>query len=271
MLLQARRWLPERALVVVADSGYAAIALLARCARFANPIAVVTRLRLDAALYESAPPRLPRQNGRPRVKGRRLPALAARVADPATAWTPVVVASWYGEGARAVEVASDTAVWYHSGLPPVPIRWVLVRDPLGRFATQALLCTDLTVDPAQVLAWFVLRWQLEVTFEEVRRHLGVETQRQWSDRAILRTTPALLGLFSLVTLYAHSRMRPTGDIVRRAAWYHKPLPTFSDALALVRRELWTQAAFCMSATDPDIVEAPRAYMERLTDALCYAA
>jgi len=153
----------------------------------------------------------------------------------------------------------------------VPLRWVLVRDPQGRFDPQALLCTDLDAEPTQILAWFVLRWQLEVTFEEARRHLGVGTQRQWSDRAILRTTPALFGLFSLVTLYAHPRMGPTADQVRQAAWYRKPLPTFADALALVRRELWAQTAFCMSASDPDMVEVPRAFVDRLTDALCYAA
>jgi len=238
VLLLLRRWLPERALVVVADSGYAAIALLARCARLARPVTVITRLRLDAALYAPAPPRRPGQRGRSRVKGARLPTLAARLADPATAWAAITVADWYGTGPRTVEVASDTAVWYHSGLPPVPLRWVLVRDPEGRFATQALLCTDPEADPAQVLAWFVLRWQLEVTFAEARRHLGVETQRQWSALAIRRTTPALLGLFSLVTLWAHPRMGPTADLVCQAAWYRKPLPTFSDALALVRRELW---------------------------------
>ena len=271
LLLQLRRWLPDRALVVVADSGYAAIELLARCARLARPIAVVTRLRLDAALYEPAPPRQPRQNGRPRLKGARLPTLAVRTADPTTAWGTVTVANWYGEGARTVEVASATAVWYHAGLPPLPIRWVLVRDPHGQFATQALLCTDLTTEPAQVLAWFVLRWQLEVTFEEARRHLGVETQRQWSDLAILRTTPALLGLFSLVTLWAHSQMGGTRALVRQAAWYPKALPTFSDALALVRRELWRHMAFSMSSCAPDTVEVPRALAERFMDALCYAA
>jgi len=270
-LLQLRRWLPGRALVVVADSGYAAIDLLARCARLRQPIAVVTRLRLDAALYDPAPPRRPGQKGRPRKKGQRLPTLAARIGDPATAWVAVTVANWYGEGARTVEVASDTAVWYHSGLPPVPIRWTLVRDPAGRFATQALLCTDLAAEPAQILAWFVLRWQLEVTFEEVRRHLGVETQRQWSGRAILRTTPALLGLFSLVTLWAHPHMAPTREAVRQAAWYRKALPTFSDALALVRRELWAQTGFCLSAPRPDMVEVPRAFVEHMAEALCYAA
>ena len=270
-LLLLRRWLPERALVVVADSGYAAIELLARCVRLANPLALITRLRLDAALYESATPRQPGQLGRPRKKGRRLPTLAARRADPATTWTPVTVANWYGAGARTVEVASDAAVWYHSGLPPVPIRWVLVRDPQGRFAPQALLCTDLTVEPAQVLAWFVLRWQLEVTFEEARRHLGGESQRQWSDRAILRTPPALFGLFSLVALYAHPRMGPTSDLVRQAGWYPKPLPTFADALALVRRELWGQVAFCMSERETDLVKVPHALIERFAEALCDAA
>ncbi len=271
LLLPVRRWLPDRALVVVADSGYAAIALLARCARLARPIAVVTRLRLDAALYAPAPPRQPGQKGRPRKKGRRLPTRTARIGNPATAWATVAVADWYGEGPRAVEIASDTAVWYHSGLPPVPVRWVLIRDPQGQFATQALLCTDLAADPAQILAWFVLRWRLEVTFEEARRHLGVETQRQWSDLAILRTTPALLGLFSLVALWAHPRIGLPGTVVRQAAWYPKPLPTFSDALALVRRELWAQTAFCLSSGDADMVAIPRAFVERLTDALCDAA
>ena len=268
---QVRRWLPQRALVVVADSGYAASALLACGARLVRPVTVITRLRLDAALYEPVAPRRPRQNGRPRVKGRRRPTLAARIADPATAWTPVVVANWYGGGAHTVEVASDTAVWYHSGLPPVAIRWVLVRDPAGQFDTQALRCTDLAIAPAQVLSWFVLRWRVEVTFEEVRRHLGVETQRQWSALAILRTTPTLLGRFSLSTLYAHPRRGPTAATVRRAAWYHKELPTFSDALALMRRELWGQLAFCPSAGEADLVKVPRALVERFTDALCYAA
>ena len=104
----------------------------------------------------------------------------------------------------SVEVASATAVWYHAGQPVVPLRWVLVRDPQHKFDAQALLCTDLQATPEQILAWFVQRWQLEVTFEEARRHLGLETQRQWSDLAIARTTPALLGLFSLVTLLAIS-------------------------------------------------------------------
>lgn len=94
------------------------------------------------------------------------------------------------------------AFWYHSGLPVVPIRWVLVRDPDGKFKPQALLSTNQNYEPKQILEWFVRRWQIEVTFEEVRKHLGMETQRQWSDLAIVRTTPTLLGLFSLITMLA---------------------------------------------------------------------
>src|SRR3954468_10077228 len=84
----------------------------------------------------------------------------------------------------------------------VPIRWVLVRDPEDEKEPQAFLCTDLDADPVDILRWFVRRWRVETTFEEARRHVGLETQRQWSDQAILRTTPALLGLISLVTLWA---------------------------------------------------------------------
>jgi len=157
-----RRW-PDRAIVAVADSGYAAIRLLARCLALPHPITVVTRLRLDAALYEPAPPRLPGQIGRPRQRGKRLPTLAARATDPATDWQPATVADWYSAGERIIELTTDTAIWYHTGLPPVPIRWVLIRDPQARFATQALLCTDLAITPQQIILWFVRRWQMETT------------------------------------------------------------------------------------------------------------
>jgi DDE superfamily endonuclease len=274
LLLQVRRWHPEREIVAVADSAYASLKLLFRCQNLSTPVTFITRLRLDAALYEPAPPRKPGQIGRPRLKGERLPNLSVVAEDPTTAWKLTKVANWYGERERVVEVASETAVWYSTGLFAVPLRWVLARDPQGQFKTQALPCTDLNADPEKILSWFVMRWQLEVTFQEVRRHLGFETQRQWSDLAIRRTTPALLGLFSLLTLFAHDRMVQAADVfrqARQAAWYHKSHPTFADALALVRKELWAQETFRGSPTDIETVKVPRAFMERLTDALCYAA
>jgi len=270
VLLQVSRWLPERALVVVADSSYAAILLLERLRRLPNPICMVTRLRLDAALYKPAPPRKPGTPGRPRLKGARLPKLEQVLQDPQTTWKKVTIRDWYGEKQRQVEIASRTAVWYHSGKPPLPIRWVLMRDPKGEFRSQALLCTDSHVDAVQIVKWFVMRWQLEVTFQEVRAHLGVETQRQWSDWAIARTTPALLGLFSLVTLLAHRSTRRGKLPIRQAAWYAKPLPTFSDALAVVRHQLWQALSFHTSVPEADMQKVPRVLLERFTDALCYA-
>ena len=181
-LLLVRRWWPEREIVAVADSAYASFRLLAGCRRFLpKPVTFITRLRLDAALYDPAPPRRAGQMGRPRLKGERLPNLSVVAEDPSTLWAPAMVDNWYESGERTVEVASATAIWYSTGLPAVPIRWVLVRDPQGTFPTQALLCTDLVARPDQILRWFVLRWQMETTFQEARRHLGMETQRQWSD------------------------------------------------------------------------------------------
>jgi hypothetical protein len=271
MLLQVRRCCPRRALVVVADSSFAALELLWSVVHMPQPFCLITRLRLDAALYQPAPERQAGQKGRPRCKGARLPTLSQVLANPQTQWTKVKVQGWYGEGERAVELTSATAVWYHTGLPPVSIRWVLVRDPLGKFRPQALLCTDLSIAPEQILTWFVLRWQLEVTFEEVRAHLGVETQRQWSDLAIARTTPALLGLFSLVTVLAGPLKGQGALPVQQAAWYTKGQPTFSDALGVVRRYLWGQAHFYMSPTQAQTVKIPRSLLERLTQTLCYAA
>ncbi len=270
MIMQLRRWVPERALVVVADSTYAVIELLASCARLPQPVTVVTRLRLDAALYDPAPERMPGTRGAPRKKGARQVTLAKRLVAPETLWEEVTVA-WYGGGTRLVELATGTAVWYHAGKPSVPLRWVLLRDPLGEVEAQAVLCTDLAVLPQQIVEWFVMRWQLEVTFEEARAHLGVETQRQWSDLAIGRTTPALLGLFALVTVLAHGLLQDHELPARSAAWYSKPLPTFSDTLALVRRELWPVSISSISPAKPDMVEIPRVLFERLTDTLAFAA
>lgn len=270
MVKHVRRWLPERKLIVVADSTYAALEFLASCQQVRNPVAVVTRLRLDAALYAAAPSRVAGQIGRPRRKGARQPTLVARLADEATVWSEVTLA-WYGRTSKEVRLSSGTAVWYHTGLPTVPIRWVLITDVAGAFEPQALLCTDVSASAEQIVEWFVLRWQEEVTFEEARAHLGIETQRQWSELAILRTTPCLLGLFSLVTLFAHHILHGQELVPRQAAWYTKEVPTFADTIALVRQHLWVVEGFWMSGAEQDMVKIPRVLLERFTDALAYAA
>jgi len=184
MLLVVRRWVPERTRVLVTDSRSAVMTLLWRVRQLPHPLCGSTRLRLDAARYEPAPPRKPRPTGRPRLQGKRLPTLAPVLHDATTGWTTVTVRGWYGEGARAVEITSAMAVWSHTGMPPLPIRWVLVRDPHGEFDPQALRCTDVTVDPIQILEWCVLHWRLEVTWQEARAHVGLETQRPCMPRPL---------------------------------------------------------------------------------------
>lgn len=267
MVKQVSRWLPGRQIVVVADSSFSALAFLGAVRHHAT---IITRLRLDAALYVPALPRRPGQRGRTPLKGKRLPTLRSMLTDPATQWTTLTIRYWYGEQNRQVEVASATAAWYHAGMPVVPIRWVLIRDPLGQFETQALLCTDQNATPSFILDCFVRRWQMEVTFEETRAHLGIETQRQWSDKAIARTTPCLFGLYSIVTLAAQ-HLFSTGQLgMRSSAWYVKQQATFSDTIASVRRWLWSHEYFSTSVNDHDMIKIPRPLLVRFIDSLCYA-
>ena len=264
------RWLPDREIACVTDSSFAVLELLDKVKTLPRA-SVITRLRLDAALYDPPPPRAPGTIGRPRLKGKRRPTLEAVLADERTQWTTLLVEQWYGEGPRAVEVATDTAVWYHTGKPPVAIRWVVIRDPKQAFKPQALLSTNLEHTPAQMLPWFVRRWTMEVTFEEARAHLGMETQRQWNDRAIARTTPALLSLYSIITLTAQQLIEKGATCMRSTAWYRKPRPTFSDVMALVRRQLWDHIHFSTSPQETDMIQIPHVLFERFLDAVCYAA
>jgi hypothetical protein len=270
LVLQVQRWVPTRTLVLVTDGGFAALDLLTRLAGRPRPVICITRLRLDARLFRPAPRRKKGAKGRPRLVGTRLPSLQQVLTNPRTVWQRLKFRHWYGEGQRQVEIVSGTAVWYHGGRPPLPIRWVLVRDPKGKFAAQALLCTDLSRSPRQILEWFLLRWQVEVTFQEARAHLGVETQRQWSDLAIARTTPVLLGLFSIVTLLAHRLARRGTLPVYQTAWYAKQKATFSDAIALVRERLWRHTRPFTSHSKRAVITIPRALFAGLSHAACHA-
>jgi len=265
--LQIHRWLPDRYIVLVADSAFAAIEFLAAVR---NHACVVTRLRLDANLF-GFPPQKPKGRGRPPIKGKPHKKLSALIKDRKVSWKRYRVSLWYGRTNRLVDIASGTALWYRSGVPPVPIRWLLVRDPKGELEPQAFLATNLNARPCDILAWFVSRWQVEVTFAEVRAHLGVETQRQWSDKAILRTTPVLLGLFSIVTLWAHDLAKSRKFKPKTTAWYPKAVLTFSDAIAAVRREIWHNQISFMSRPSRDSMKIPRHIWNRMENALAHAA
>src|SRR5579859_6055911 len=185
MMLAVRRWLPTRALVLVVDGGLAAVKLGLQCAADRVGMVYVSRLRLDAALYDNPLPQPKGKRGKKPKKGPRQTSLKTRLSDPTTSWRRHEL-NWYGRRKRALDLATGTALWYTPGFDPLPIRWVLVRDPLGKLAPAAFFATDQTADPVQILAWVIQRWSVEVTFEEVRAHLGFETQRQWSPKAIQR-------------------------------------------------------------------------------------
>ena len=266
-LVQTARWLPRRHILGVADASFAAIDLLNEVRPW---ITMITRLRLDAALHKPLPPRRPGTVGRPPVIGKRLPSLKQRLASRRTRWQPLLGRGWYGRGERLLAIVAATAVWNHPG-PCVPIRYVLVRDPPGEREPQAVLCTALDAAPLDLLRWFVRRWSIAVTFAEVRRQLGVETQRQSSDPAIDRTTPVLRGLFSLITLWADGASAGYGPSAPTAGWYRQSLPTFSDALATVRQRIWSGGNARRSRSDRDVDNTSAAMLNTLIDIAGYAA
>jgi hypothetical protein len=268
MLLQVKRWLPDREVIAVGDSSYAVLELLAAVS---GRLTFITRLRLDAALYDPAPAREPGKSGRTRKKGERLPTLKEVLQNPATGWEKIKLSNWYGHSEKEMEITTATAHWYHSGKPVVPLRWVLLRVPEGKLSPMALLSTDPELSAQQIVAYFVRRWSIEVTFEEARAHLGVETQRQWSDKSIECTTPVLLGLFSIITLLA-DELHQKGEMqIAKAAWYKKEKPSFNDAIAAVRRLLWQKYLFSTSGKKEEMIKIPKHLFFHLQHVLANAA
>jgi len=265
--LQLSRWLPGRRIIFIGDSSFAVHELAHAIVRRAT---LISRLRLDANLFAQPAGRTARTMGRPAQKGRALPKLKTLLANPATRWTSILVSAWYGHlNGKTLEITSDIALWYRPGTPVLPVRWVLVRDPEGKRGPQAFFSTDITLEPAEIIALYVRRWQIEVTFAETRAHLGVETQRQWTDKAIARTTPALLGLYSLISLWACDLLT-TKSTPYSAAWYRKTSLTFSDAIGAVRLQLWVGDINQHSPPHPEPHYIPTTRLKRMAQALCFA-
>lgn len=249
MILQLKRWLPNREIIVVADSSYASYRLLDAVR---HHVCMITPLRLDARLFNAPSPQPAGKRGpKPKI-GKRQPTLKQRIEDDTIHWQTIVIPQWYGQSSKVMQIATGTALWYKSNDPLVPLRWVLVKDAEGKIAPVALLCTDLELNAQSIINYFIRRWTVEVTLEESRRHLGVESQRQWSDLAIVRTTPVLMGIYSIVTLWAHKLQQHQGIESKSSAWYNKQHPTFSDALALVRQQIWQAQKFSTSPLKAEV-------------------
>lgn len=269
MLTQVRRCLPEHRTILVVDGALAALDLGLACQDFAKPVTFVSRLQHNARLFDLPPENPPKRRGRKRVIGERYPVLKDLIQDPDTAWQQLEVHA-YGQIHR-VWIITQIALWHTYGKPPLKGRAVWLYDPTGTWENCVLFASDPSASAQQVIEWFGKRWNVEVTFEEVRSHLGFETQRQWNPLAILRSSPAILGLFSFVTLVAHYLLGDQPLPIRSAAWYDKPQATFSDVLAYVRRYLWTHTIFPSSHSRLSSENIPSSLLDLWQDILCYAS
>jgi hypothetical protein len=282
MICQVRRWLPDHDITVVTDGGLVAIETGHRCMRFRQPVTYIARLRMDARLYDAAQPKPQGQPGPQPCIGKRQLSPKQHIENPDTLWDQHEV-DWYGGERRVIETTTGASLWYDSTQKPLPIRWIIVRDPKDRMRPAAFFGTDpdafpahpyqplVPLSPFQVLEGCIMRHNHEVTFEEVREHLGFETQRQWNDLAIARTSPAILGLFSFVVLLAYHLLGAEMLPVRQAAWYTKPEASFSDVIAFVRRFLWQHVRFSPYVQEVPTLKVPATALQDLIDCLAYAA
>ena len=257
-----------RTIKLIGDRAYSVIELGLLCQKLG--IVLLAPIRMDARLFEPPPPRQPHTMGRPRRMGKRLPLLQELAADLTLDWQ-LVELDWYGATKRQMWLLTGTALWYSTlwADAPLPVRWVIVRDPKGSVETKAFFSTDVGQSASSIANDFIKRWNIEVTFEESRAHLGVETQRQWNELAIERSTPTLLGMYSLVCLFANA-LYPGGKLpLYETAWYSKKQATFSDVLAAVRQSMWGYFSFETSPLQPDMCLVPRSVVDRLAFAACY--
>jgi hypothetical protein len=235
MIIQVARWLKNTPIILVGDGGFACGELAWRCLKL--KICLISRLKMNARLYDFPPEDEPGKRGRKKTKGAKLFSFREMIGIPDLEWQEII-AEGYGKKKKRLKYISDVSLWGGDGFRPVPIRWVLVIDPEGELDPLPLMSTDLNISPEKIIGLYIQRWNQEVTFEEVREHLGVETQRQWSDKAIARTTPILLGLYTIVCLIANRLQEERPIEIAQTAWYEKKEATFSDLLTAVRKVLW---------------------------------
>jgi hypothetical protein len=179
--------------------------------------------------------------------------------------------TWYGGETKQVRILSGINLWYSPGEKPLVIRWVLVFDT-DTNQPEAFFSTDIKLEPEKIINYFILRWNVEVTFFETRAHLGIETQRQWSDKAIARTTPCLMSLFSLICLFAIEMLKSRSLPIVSYAWYDKKgEETFADILAFVRRDIWVSRNFNDATFDGEYMKIKPEQWESLVDQLSRVA
>lgn len=240
MVKQIVRWVPSVPFILVGDGGFATGELAWTCLHY--NVSLVSRLKMNACLYDFAPEVKPGKRGRRAKKGNRLVNFKQMLNLPDLNWQIAEIRG-YGGAKKLVRYLTSTCLWGGDGFEPVPIKWVLVTDPSGELDPLPLMSIDVSLSAEGIIALYIDRWSIEVTFEEVREHLGVETQRQWSEKAIERTTPILMGLYSLICLMAKKLNEIKKIDIENTAWYQKKVATFADLLKAVRKQFWRDNLF----------------------------
>jgi len=260
-------WFPQRKFILLGDGGYASHELAGFCRQHRQHVTLVSRFYPQANLYQAPNDRGRGQPGRPRIKGGRL-AKPQEVVNQAT--TQAFSVNWYGGQKRRVELIWGEGNWYKAGGGLVGLRWVFVHDLQGVHRDEYFYCTDPTLPPEQIVSLYTGRWSIEVSFQEVRAHLGFATPRNWCRSSVLRTGPCLLGLFSVVSLIFHRHTHGQGLQPQRSGWYAKAEVTFADAIAAVRRLCWAEV-FQQSPQYMGLTKLPRRLRAMLLDQLSRAA
>jgi hypothetical protein len=260
-------WFPERKFVSAGDGGFSTHNLAGFASRHRSRATLVGRFYPAANLYGPPSKRRSPKGGRPPEKGRKLPSPESVVKRSARTRLRV---SWYGGGSRRVEVVSGTGLWYRAGEGSVPVRWVFVHDLSGTHRDEYFFSTDPTMTPKEIIETFTGRWSIEVTFQELRAYLGLETTRGWTEKTVLRAAPCLFGLYSVVAL-AYAALPKHQARAGRVQWTGKTETTFSDAITAVRRQLWRHWVFKQSRHAPAFSKLPPSTQAFLLDSLTPAA
>ena len=268
MVKLVTRWL-KRSWILVGDGAYACIELGHQCNH--SGVALISRLRLDVNLYEFPEPPPKGNRGRKPIKGKKVTKLSELAKDEQQNWEEAEI-DWYSGVRKKVKFLTGVNLWYKPGERPLTVRWVLVIDPDNSNRPEAFFSTDTDKSAKRIIELFVLRWSIEVTFEEVRAHMGVETQRQWSDKAIGRTTPVLMGLFSLACVVLEKMVQSAPLQPAVTSWYDKKgHSTFSDVIATIRRSIWSERYFSESDKQSDSLKMNKRDLDVLINQLSMAA
>jgi hypothetical protein len=233
IIIQVRRWIgSKREIVIVADNAFCCREICKTCIKY--NVIFCTQLRLDASLYDF-PPNQKSKRGRPRIVGQRLPNLEVLLNDKKQKWVRLLT-PWYNGSQKNLEVLTGTCLWYHNSVGGVPIRWVLTRDLTGQRKPIAILVTDFRICALQAIEFFITRWPIETTFQEINQHLGLETIHTWSDKSINRTAPTIIASYSLACLIVNESVKTTGLEItpQTTSWYNKDTITFSDVMVYIK-------------------------------------